>query len=67
MTGPSQGNERGPSGAPSTSIQQEDGRWAFSRLEERAPENEEAWERGLLCKRLLRGLEFKFPSLLESS
>lgn len=40
--------------------------WGTSRLGEVAPGNKLAWERGLLCKTLLSGLEFKFPSLLGS-
>ena len=40
--------------------------WGTSRLGEVAPGNRLAWERGLLCKTLLSGLEFKFPSLLGS-
>lgn len=46
--------------------QQGGGRWVLGRLEEPSLENEEAWERRLLCKRLLRGPEFKFLSLLGS-
>lgn len=44
-------------------------RWEkrLQQFEEAAPENEQAWERGLFCKRLLSGLEFKFPSRIGSS